>query len=99
MTVKDYIVGRFQPFGIKLSEADLLDITQKGGTEITSDNMREIQIAIVKFIPSLLLHPQSVSESGFSITRAQGADIRAYYDYQCKELGLANRLKTKISFS
>jgi len=96
MTVKDYIVGKFQSFGINISEADLLDITQEGGKEITSDSIREIQIAILKFIPSLLLRPQSISESGFSISRAQSDDIRAYYDYQCKELGIENQLSSSI---
>ncbi|WP_321437260.1 DUF6706 family protein [uncultured Bacteroides sp.] len=96
MTVKDYIVGKFQSFGVNISEADLLDITQEGGKEITLDNMREIQIAILKFIPSLLLRPQSISESGFSISRSQSDDIRAYYDYQCKELGIENQLNSSI---
>lgn len=98
MTVKDYIVGKFQSFGVKLSEADLLDITQNGNKEITSDNMKEIQIAIARFIPSLLARP-NISESGFSLTRAQSSDIKDYYKYQCKVLDLEDVFKTKISFS
>lgn len=104
MTVKSYIVGRFQSFGVKLSEADLLDIIMKGGTEIdlgsdiAPEFKTDIDIKITRFIPSLLLRP-NISESGFSMTRAQSADIRSYYDLMCKELGLKNQFKTQISFS
>lgn len=104
MTVKDYIVGRFQSFGVKLSEADLLDIALKGGalidldTEVSAENKNSVDTCMTKFIPSLLLRP-NISEGGFSMTRAQSADIRSYYDCMCKELGIGNKLKTRIEFS
>ena len=104
MTIKSYIVGRFQSFGVKLSEADLLDISLKGGelidleSEVLAENKNSVDICMTRFIPSLLLRP-NISEGGFSMTKAQSTDIRSYYDFMCKELGLTNQFKTKISFS
>lgn len=102
MTVKDYIKQKFQSFGVQMSEADLLDMCLaseiSGEDEMNQDNIRQVSVAITKFIPSLLLRPASISESGFSISRAQRADIESYYSIQCQELGIPNQLKPKVSF-
>ena len=102
MTVNEFIKQKFQPFGVQLSEADLFEIcvsnSLEGGEEVTADNFRRVSIAIVQFIPSLLVNPTSVSEGGFSISRASSEDIKTYHSIQCKELGLKNPLNPKITF-
>lgn len=102
MTVKDYIKQKFRSFGVQVSEADLLDMCLNSGIsgedEMNQDNIRQVSVVITKSIPSLLLHPASIGESGFSISRAQRADIEAYYSIQCQELGIPNQLKPKVSF-
>lgn len=69
MTVNDYILQKFQTFGVNLSEADLFDICLNakisGGGEMNEDCQTRVSVAIAKFIPSLLLRATSISESGF----------------------------------
>lgn len=99
MTISDYIKQKFQTFGIQLSEADLLDVGGTGEGEVNEDNKDRINVAIVKFIPSLLLRATSISESGFSMSwNIQG--IKDYYSWACKQYGLKDELsnKPKVTF-
>lgn len=104
MTVNDYIQQKFQIFGIQLSEADLLDmcLTSKISREdeMNEDCYDRVYVAIVKFIPSLLLRATSIGESGFSMSwNIQG--IKDYYSFLCKKHGLKDELNTnkpKVSF-
>jgi len=99
MIVGDYIKQKFQTFGIQLSEADLLDISLEVNDEVTEDNKLKISVSIAKFIPSLLLRAQSISESGFSMSwNIQG--VKDYYSWVCKEYGLKDELsnKPKVTF-
>ncbi|MDD3238646.1 MAG: hypothetical protein PHW47_00885 [Lachnospira sp.] len=99
MIVGDYIKQKFQTFGIQLSEADLLDISLEVDDEVTEDNKLKISVSIAKFIPSLLLRAQSISESGFSMSwNIQG--VKDYYSWACKEYGLKDELsnKPKVTF-
>ncbi len=99
MIIGDYIKQKFQTFGIQLSEADLLDISLEADGEVTEDNKLKVNVAIVKFIPNLLLRAQSISESGFSMSwNIQG--IKDYYSWACKEYGLTDELsnKPKVTF-
>ncbi len=94
MIVSDYIKQKFQSFGIQLSEADLLDISLGLDEEVTLDNKLKVDVAITKFVPSLLLRAQSISESGFSMSwNIQG--IKDYYSWACKEYGLKDELSNK----
>ena len=52
----------------------------------------------MKFVPQLLLRPASVSEGGASISRAQRADIEAWYRQEAKRLGIADGLSPKVRF-
>lgn len=104
MNVSDYIRQLFLDFGVRLSNASVLRISLKSGSSpddvLGADNMEDIDKAVVKFLPSLLLFPQSVREGGMSISRSQIDDIKAYYHLKCKEYGikdeLSNRPKTKF---
>ncbi len=99
MIVGDYIKQKFQTFGIQLSEADLLDISLEVDDEVTEDNKLKISVSIAKFIPSLLLRAQSISESGFSMSwNIQG--VKDYYSWACKEYGLKDELSNipKVTF-
>lgn len=98
MTVKEYISAKLQTFGITLSEADLVDISLNADidqeAEINSENKKSVEIGICKFIPSLLLRPQSVSESGFSVSYDTKA-IRDFYSFLCKQYGIEDQVNPK----
>ncbi len=98
MTVNEYISQKFQTFGIQLSEAELLDMCLNsnisGEDEMNEDCYDRVSVAIVKFIPSLLLRATSISESGFSMSwNIQG--IKDYYSFLCKQYGLKDELSNK----
>lgn len=99
MIINDYIQQKFQTFGIQLSEADLLDmcLTSKisGEDDITPDNHTRVHVSIARFIPSLLLRAQSMSEGGCSISwNIQG--VKDYYYFLCSEYNLPNKLGSRI---
>ena len=99
MKARDYIKQKFQTFGINLSEADLLDMCLNakvsGEDEMSEDYYGRVSVAITKFIPSLLLRANSISESGFSMSwNIQG--IKDYYSFLCKKYGLNNALGNRI---
>ena len=103
MTVADYIKGKFQTFGITVSEADLLEISLSseisGEDEMDQSNIGLVSVAMAKFIPSLLLRATSISENGFSMSwNIQG--VNEYYSFLCKKYGLEDTLsdKPKVRF-
>ena len=95
MNIKDYISSKFQSFGIQVSEADLLDMSLNARVNIEddvgADIIDNISVAIARFIPSLLLRPSSINESGFSMSwNTQG--VKDYYSLLCKKYGLKDEL-------
>lgn len=103
MTVADYIRGKFQTFGITVSEADLLELSLSSGIsgedEIDQSNIGLISVSMAEFIPSLLLRATSISENGFSMSwNIQG--VKEYYSFLCKKYGLEDTLsdKPKVRF-
>lgn len=95
MNVRKYISDKFQSFGIQVSEADLLDMSLNARVniddDVMSDNVDSISVAIARFIPSLLLRPTSINESGFSMSwNTQG--VKDYYSLLCKKYGLKDEL-------
>lgn len=104
MTVSDYIKGQFEDFGVRLSDASVVEITIKGkltsSDEVTESNFDKVNRAIVKSIPKFLMMPQSISEGSMSITKAQREAIMDYYRLQCKELGMKDELtkRPKVTF-
>lgn len=101
MTVADYIKGKFQAFGINLSEADLLDMSMSSGIngedELTKENIGLVSVSMVGFIPSLLLRAtsKSVSENGHSKSLSWDVSgIKEYYAFLCKKYGLDDELNT-----
>ena len=95
MTIKDYISSKFQSFGIQVSEADLLDMSLNAKVaiddDVMSDNVDSVSVAIARFIPTLLLRPTSINESGFSMSwNTQG--VKDYYSLLCKKYGLKDEL-------
>ena len=104
MNIKEYISGKFQSFGIQVSEADLLDMSLNAKKELSDEVNRDaidaISVAMAHFIPSILLRATSISESGFSMSwNIQG--IKDYYSLLCKQYGLKDELndnKPKIRF-
>lgn len=104
MNVRKYISGKFQSFGIQVSEADLLDMSLNAKVaiddDVMSENVDSVSVAMARFIPSLLLRATSISESGFSMSwNIQG--IKDYYSLLCRQYGLKDELndnKPKILF-
>ena len=103
MTVADYIRGKFQTFGITVSEADLLELSLSSGInvedEMNQQNIGLVSVAMAGFIPSLLLRATSISENGFSMSwNTQG--LKEYYSFLCKKYGLEDTLsdKPKVRF-
>lgn len=95
MNIKDYISSKFQSFGIQVSEADLLDMSLNARVniedDVDADVIDNISVAIARFIPSLLLRPSSINESGFSMSwNTQG--VKDYYSLLCKKYGLKDEL-------
>lgn len=105
MTVKEYIVQKFQSFGMELSEAEILDITLSSGVNqeenITGENIHPVTVAIVEFIPDLLLRPTSFSEGDLSMSWGDNEKrIKAWYSLRCEEYGIEDRFsnKSKVTF-
>lgn len=102
MEVGTFIRQIYSGYGVRVSDAFILSITVGSGftqfDEYSEKNNKAVNVAMVRAIPSLLLHPSSVSESGFSISRADRSGIEAYYHMKCGELGIEDRLKSKITF-
>lgn len=108
MTVADYIKGKFQTFGINLSEADLLELSLSSGIsgedEMSQQNIGLVSVAMVGFIPSLLLraNSKSVSENGHSKSQSWDiSGIKEYYAFLRKKYGLDDELNTdkpKVKF-
>lgn len=97
MTVADYIRGKFQTFGITVSEADLLEISLSSGIsgedEMNQQNIGLVSVAMAGFIPSLLLRATSINENGFSVSwNVEG--IKQYYAFLCKKYGLKDDINT-----
>lgn len=95
MNVRQYISSKFQSFGIQVSEADLLDMSLNAHVniedDVDADVIDNISVAIARFIPSLLLRPTSINESGFSMSwNTQG--VKDYYSLLCKKYGLKDEL-------
>ena len=95
MSIKEYISSKFQSFGIQVPEADLLDMSLNARVniedDVDADIIDKISVAIARFIPSLLLRPTSINESGFSMSwNTQG--VKDYYSLLCKKYGLKDEL-------
>ena len=104
MTISEFIKGQFEDFGVRLSDASVLEYTLKNkltaSAEVSDSNFRKVQVATVKYIPKLLAMPQSVQEGGMTISRASREALLDWYKMQCKELGIKDLLtkKPRVTF-
>lgn len=98
MKISVYIKQKFQSFGIRLSEAELLDFALNTKldieSEVSSENVQAIEKGMAALIPALLARPTSVNENGFSISW-DAEDLKNYYAYLRDKYGL----KDALSFS
>ena len=98
MTISEYIEQKFQTFGIDLSGADILDISLNSGLSVddnvVSDNHVAITIAIVQFIPNLLLRANSFTENKLSMSWDVDS-LKDFYSMKCTEFGLDDMLNDK----
>ena len=95
MTIQEYIEQKFQTFGIELSGADILDISISSNLSVeenvTEDNHSPITVAIVKYIPNLLLRASSFREDKLSMSWDMDG-IKKFYSMKCKEYGMDDKL-------
>lgn len=101
MTIKEYIVSKFQQFGITFSDADIADISLSVDieSEFSKENRNAVYLALVKtVIPQLLLRAKSISENGFSISWDNDALLK-YYSWLCNELGIEDTINSKSKIS
>lgn len=86
MTVRDYIEQKFSSYGT-LTEADILEFSLNTDLspdeEVSKEILPEVELGMIGLIPSLLLRPTSVTESGFSISWDKDG-LRQFYLYLCK---------------
>ncbi len=100
MTISDHIKQLFSGFRITLNEAAIAEIGQNVDVtaEYTSDVNAQVNVAIIKFAPILLLTPSSysVSENGHSKSQGFNADgFLKWYALMCKRYGLKDELNTE----
>lgn len=98
MTIKEYITQKFQTFGIELSEADILDISLSNSLnaeqEVGTHNHAPVTVAIVKYVPNLLLRASSFTENKLSMTWDING-LKSFYSMKCGEYGLEDTLSDK----
>lgn len=91
MTIREYIGQKFSAFGT-LTDADVLDFSLQTGLS-PDDNAEnvpqaEIERGMIHLIPSIIARtPQSVNESGFSISWNTDR-LRQFYLYLCSKNGV-----------
>lgn len=87
MTIRDYIEQKFSSYGT-LTEADILEFSLNTDLspdeEVSKEILPEVELGMIGLIPSLLLRPTSVTESGFSISWDKDG-LRQFYLYLCKQ--------------
>ena len=87
MTIKDYILQKFNAFGA-ISEAELLDMSFNGDfcldDEYDVENTKAVGIAIAHFIEEKVFAPsmKSISEAGFSASWDY-SNLGKYYLWLC----------------
>lgn len=103
MTIEEYLTQKFSALGCTLTSADLLDISLFAGVSLgedyTSDNMELVGYGICQYIPQLVAQPQSISESGFSVSWDKSGILK-WYSSLCKRYGIDDELSDnpRVSF-
>ena len=99
MTIQEYIEDEFEDFGIELSKSKIQKIALKGGLnpdDNAEDKIAQVEVAIIHFIPDLLLRYSSFSEGDLSMSWADMKEkITAWYSLRCSEYGIEDKLSDK----
>lgn len=94
MNIHDYISDKLKAFGVTEAQlADIMLILPAGvgmSDEITAENARDVNLALIGAIEEFVLAPKSssVSESGFSFTWDFGK-MAQYYTWLCRKYGVS----------
>jgi len=100
MTVREYITGKFTPFGISLSDADYADVSLRVDLDavFSEDNRKDVYRQLAEcVIPQLLIRPKSVSENGFEIQNCDVNALMQYYTWLCAEADIENKIGSSIT--
>jgi hypothetical protein len=91
MTIREYITAKFKAWNV--SEVQFLDLFVTSGIdvdlELTTDNVAEVNKAIIPLVEELMLSPtvKSISENGFSLSWDY-SNIGRYYMWLCRKFGV-----------
>lgn len=98
MFVRDYISQKFSSFGVRLTEADFLDMAITYSIDmnwtLTAEIKDSVDRAYVQFIPSILSRPD-VSEGGMAISWDRAA-VKEHYSFMCRLLKMPDMLRPTI---
>lgn len=98
MTVKEFVQVKLRRFGIEMDDLELealfLEAGSDGNIDYSPDVDKDAKRAIITAIPELLMSA-SEEEGGYAVSRNHDS-IMAYYTMLCNELGMENKLLTRI---
>lgn len=97
MTVNDYISDMFEGWGIKLSQSQIISMGFSD-KDFNQDDIHKINVAIVRFIPFLLLSPKQIKEDEFSISWDKDAVLQ-FYRLMINRYGLRDELGVNPTIS
>jgi hypothetical protein len=89
MTYKEYITAVLGKFGLSESDIDfiLVESDLNGATTVTSENKKEVKLAIYKYLPLMISGLSEVSEGDYTV-KWNISGLRAWLSILASELGL-----------
>lgn len=99
-TIGDHIKQLFEGFRITLNEAAIAEMANdvEIDGDFTPEVSPQVNIAILRFAPILLLTPSSYSVSENGHSKSQGFDREGFlkwYSLMCKRYGIKDELNTE----
>lgn len=89
MTVQEYIRRRFSGIG-DITDAGISDFMLDfdiADADLSDESMKQIAVSVDKFVKDGIIHPTSVSESGFSMSWDADA-LKSYRMMMLKKYGI-----------
>ncbi len=89
MTVQQYIRHRFSNIG-DINDAGIADFMidfDIADAELTDESKKQIAVSVDKFVKDNIMHPTSISESGFSMSWDADA-LKSYRMMMLKKYGI-----------
>lgn len=102
MTILEYIQKELSALSLVFQDVELNILIKEAKLNAeapleTAKDLIEAKKIICRYIPSLLAKP-NISEGGFSVSYDRNAIVN-FYGFLCDDLGLPNKLKSKVRFT